>query len=64
MFVALNKMEEFIVINEVNPYKPHILFVGHRQNSADPDQTPLNAASDQGLQLSTVCLQNVLFKFE
>ena len=22
---------------------------GHRQNSADPDQTPQNAASDQGL---------------
>ena len=34
-----------------NPYKPSVLFVGHRQtvNSADPDQTPQNVASDQGL---------------
>ena len=29
--------------------KPSVLFVGHRQNSADPDQTPQNMASDQGL---------------
>ena len=32
-----------------NPYKPRVFFVGHRQNTADPDQTPQNAASDQGL---------------
>ena len=33
----------------INPYKPSYLFVGHRQTSAKPDQTPQNAASDQGL---------------
>ena len=32
----------------VNPYKPETLFMG-QSNSADPDQTPHNAASDQGL---------------
>ena len=33
----------------VNAYKPSVLFVGHRQNSADPDQMPQNVVSDQGL---------------
>ena len=32
-----------------NPYKPSALFVGTLANCADPDQTPHNAASDQGL---------------
>ena len=31
-------------------YKPSVLFVGHNYaNSDDPNQTPQNAASDQGL---------------
>ena len=33
----------------INPYKPGVPFVGHKTNSADPDQTPQNAVSDQGL---------------
>ena len=29
-----------------NPYKPRVLFEGHMQKSADPDQTPRYVASD------------------
>ena len=36
-------------------------FYGTKANSADTDQTPQKAASGQG---STVCLQNVLLKYE
>ena len=36
------------MLNLINPYAPSILFVGHRQHP-DPNQTPQNAASDQGL---------------
>ena len=36
-------------MERVNPYKPSFLFVGHRQNSADPDEMPQNVVSDQGL---------------
>ena len=43
----------------LNPYKPSVLFVG-QANSADPDQMPHNAASDQGLH----CLLTVCSKFE
>ena len=40
----------------VNPFKPSVLFVGHRQISADPDQTLQKAASGQGLHcLLTEC---------
>ena len=43
--------------------------MGHQQNGVDPDQTPLNAASDQVVQrrlirFCTVCLQNALLKFD
>ena len=49
--------------NRVNPYKSRVLFVGYRQNSADPDQTPQNMASDQGLHcLLTVC--SIKFKIK
>ena len=41
----------------INPYKPRVLFVGHRQNSAKPDQTRL-------IRISTVCLQKILLNFE
>ena len=34
---------------KINPYKPSVLFVGHRQTVQQPDQTPQNAASDQVL---------------
>ena len=36
------------VIKDINPYKPSVPFLG-QANSADPDQTPQNTASDQGL---------------
>ena len=36
-------------MERVNPYKPSFLFVGHRQNIADPDEMPQNVVSDQGL---------------
>ena len=40
----------------INPYKPDVLFCGTKANRADPDQTPLNAASDKGLHcLLTEC---------
>ena len=35
------------VITHINPYKPSVLFLGHQQNSAKPDQMPQNEASDQ-----------------
>ena len=39
----------------LNPYKPSILFVG-QANSAHPDQTPQNEATDQGFHcLLTEC---------
>ena len=48
-------------MKKVNPFKHSVLSNGPSANSAEPDQTPQNAASDQ---LSTICLQNVLLKFE
>ena len=33
---------------KVYPYKPSVLFVGHRQTVQNPDQTPHFAATDQG----------------
>ena len=33
----------------VNPFMPGVPLKGKLANSADPDQTPHNAASDQGL---------------
>ena len=33
----------------VNPFKPGVLFIGHRQTIIAPDVTPQNAASHPGL---------------
>ena len=35
-------------LSVVNPYKPSVLLHETYTNSADPDQTPQNVASDQG----------------
>ena len=44
-----------------NPHKPSVLFVGHRQTA----QTQIRHRRMQRLiRFSTVCLQNVLLKFE
>ena len=52
------------VMHSFNPYKPSILFVGYA-NSADPDQTPQSAASDQGLHcLLTECSIKIRIKNE
>ena len=32
-----------------NPYKPSVKFCGTKENNADPDQTPQNEVSDEGL---------------
>ena len=47
-FPTHNSPESFKRIY-INPYKPSILFCGTCVNNADPDQTPHNAASDQGI---------------
>ena len=39
----------FTELKNFNPYKPSVFFGGTYTNSADPDQTPQNAVSDQGL---------------
>ena len=36
-------------MKKVNPFKHSVLFNGTSANSAEPDQTPQNAASDQAL---------------
>ena len=41
-------LSEPLEAQDANPYKPRVLLVGHQQ-TADPDQTPQNAVSDQGL---------------
>ena len=44
-----------------NPYKPSVIFVGHRQTV----QTQFRRRRTQHLiRVSTVCLQTVLLKFE
>ena len=40
---------QMLSTDEVNPCKPSVRFVRHRQNSAKPDQMPQHAASDQVL---------------
>ena len=48
---------------EVNAYKPSILFLGHRQTT----QTEIRRRRmrmHRLIRVSTVCLQNVLLKFE
>ena len=49
MILEFDLSPMFVCIS-VNPYtsKPRVLFMGHRQ-TAQPDQTPQNAASDQVL---------------
>ena len=49
-----------VVAFSINPYKTSIYFCQTLVNSAKPDQTQQNPASDQ---FSTVCKQ-FLFKFE
>ena len=45
----------------INPYKPSILIVGHRQTA----QTQIRRHRTQHLiRVSTICLQNVLLEFE
>ena len=49
-----NGVVYLIVFNmciDLNPYKPSVLLVGHK-NNADPDQTLQNAASNQVLHCS------------
>ena len=47
--------------NRVNPYTPGVLFVGHRQTV----QTQIRCRTMRCLiRVSTVCLQNVLLKFD
>ena len=36
-----------MILTYINPYKPSVLVYGTWANSAKPDQTPQNAASDQ-----------------
>ena len=49
----------------IDPYNPSVLFVGHRQTTADPDQTQQNGASDQGLHcLLTECSIKNLVKMK
>ena len=42
--------------------KPGVPFLGHRQNSADPDQTPPKVVSDQGLHslLTGISITNMI----
>ena len=48
-------------MNYLNPYKPSVLFVGHRQT----EQTQIRRRRSWRLiRFSTVCLQNVLLKFK
>ena len=47
--------------NEFNPFKPFVLFVGHRQTV----QTQIRRSKTRSLiWVSIVCLQNILSKFE
>ena len=56
-------MEIFQLI--LNPYKPSILFVGHRQTVQTQDQMQHSAASDQGLHcLLTDCSIKILIKMK
>ena len=41
------KQDKMIVL--INPIKSMVSFLWDKANSADPDQTPQNVASDQGL---------------
>ena len=46
--LALSKSANNMLNDKLlNPYKPSVLFCGTSANSAKPDQTPHNAASDQ-----------------
>ena len=52
-------------IYEFNPFKPSVLFMGHRQNSGEADQTPQNAVSDQALHyLLPECNFKILIKLK
>ena len=58
--VMITKLELYQK-TRVNPYKPSILFVGQRQTM----QTQIRRRILRRLiRVSTVCLQNVLLKFE
>ena len=47
--------------NDINPYKPSVIFVGHRQTG----QTQIRRRIlGRLIRVSTVCIQNVLLKFE
>ena len=62
--IELNETVHFFLLLHVcrlNPYKPSILFVGHRQTV----ETQIRRHITWHLiRVSTVCLQNVLLKFE
>ena len=55
--LGLHRLLKYWYWERVNPYKPIVLFVDiGKPNRADPDQTPHNAASDQGVHcLLTEC---------
>ena len=41
--------KSFIIHDDINPYKPSVLFVGHRQTVQNQIRSHKNAASDQVL---------------
>ena len=59
---ALRMSDKYtLYLNLVNPYKPSVLFVGHRQSAKTQIRRRLTRRL---ISFSTVCLQNSVLKFE